>query len=48
MLDFELCAEFSDYGIVEVGTIVSDDPLRDAVPIDEVMLDEPGYKILGN
>ena len=48
MFDLELRAEFSDHGIVEIGTIVSDDPLRDAISIDKVMLDESSHHILGN
>ena len=48
MFDPELCAKFSDHGITKVGVIVSDDPLRDTIPADEVMLDEPGYGVLGN
>ena len=48
MLDLELHAEFSDHGVVEVGTIVSDDPLRDTIPADEVMLDESSHDVLGN
>ena len=48
MLDLELHAEFSNHSIVEVGTVVSDNPFRDVVSIDKVMLDEPGYNILGN
>ena len=48
MHDLELRVEFSDPGIVEIGTIVSDNSLRDTIPTDEVMLDEPGHDILGN
>ena len=48
MLDLELHVEFSDHGIVKVGTISSDDPLKDSIPTDEVMLDEPGHDVLGN
>ena len=48
MLDLEMHAEFSDHGIVKVGAIVSDDPFRDTIPADEVMLDELGYYVLGN
>ena len=32
----------------EVGTNVSDDPLRYTIPADEVMLDESGHDVLGN
>ena len=48
MLDLELRAKFSDHGVVKVGTIVNDDPLRDAIPTHEVMLDETGHDVLGN
>ena len=48
MLDFELNAEFSNHGIVKVGSVVDDDPFKDVVPTDEVMLDKPNYNILGN
>ena len=48
VLDFELDAEFSDHSVVEVGTIVSDDSLRDTILMDEVMLDESSHHILGN
>ena len=48
MLDFELRAEFNNHGIVEVGSIVSDDPFRDAVSAYKVMLDKSGYNALGN
>ena len=48
MLDLELHAEFSDYSVVEVSSIVCDDSLEDAIPKDEVMLNESSYHILGN
>ena len=48
MLDFELHAEFSDHRIVEIGSIIGDDPFRDVVLADEVMLDESGYNILSD
>ena len=48
MLDLELCAKFSDQDIVEVGTIISDDPLKDAISTYKVMFYELGYNILGN
>ena len=43
----ELHADFNDHGIVEVGTIFSDDPLRDAIPTYEVMFDDPSHHIIG-
>ena len=48
VLDLELHAEFSDHGIVEVGSVINDDPFRDVVPTDEVMLDKSGYNILSD
>ena len=48
MLDFELRIKFNDHSIVDIGSVISDDPFRDVVPADEVMLDKPGYNILGN
>src|ERR1044072_5170710 len=48
MLDFELRAEFGNNFVVEIGTIVRDNPFGDAVPIDKIMLDESSYNILGN
>ena len=48
MLDFELRAEFNNHGIVEVGSVVSDNPFRDVVSLDEVMLDKPGYNVLSD
>ena len=48
MLDLELHAEFSDHGIVEVDTIVSDDSLRDVRVIDKAILNELGHNVLGN
>ena len=47
ILDFELHSEFSDHNIVEVGNIVSDNPFRDVIPTNEVILDKSGYNILG-
>ena len=48
MLDFELRAECGDHSVVEIHTIISDDPLWDTIPIDEILFDEPGDNILGN
>ena len=48
MLDFELRTEFSDHSIVEVDPVVGDDPFRDVVTIDEVILDKSGYNVLSN
>ena len=48
MLDLELLAQGGDHSIVQVRTIVCDDPLRDIVTTYEIFLDEPGYNILCN
>ena len=48
MLDLELRAEFNNQGFVEVGTIVGDNPLMDAILTDKVILNEPGDNILGD
>ena len=48
MLDLELRAEFSDHGIVEVGTIVTDDSLGDTIPPDKVILDKLSHEVQGN
>ena len=40
MFNLELCAEFGDYFVVEIGTIVCDNPFRDAVLADEIIFDE--------
>ena len=48
MIDFKLSIECSDYNIIEVGSVVGDDAFRDIVPVDEVMLDKPGYNSLGD
>ena len=48
MLDFELSAEFHNHSIVEISSIVSDDPFGDTVTADEVMLDKPGYNVLSD
>ena len=47
-MDLELHAEFSDHSVVEISTIVCDNPFKDAIPIDKVMFDEPCNNILGN
>ena len=48
VFDFELHAEFRDHSIVEIGSIVCDDPFRDAIPTDKVILNKPGNNILGH
>ena len=48
MFDLELHVEFSDHSVVEVGTIVRADSIGDAIPTNEVMLNEADHHILGN
>ena len=48
MLDFELSAKLYNHSIVKIGSLVSDDPFRDTVSADEVMLDKTGYNIFCN
>ena len=47
VLDLELHAQCGDHIIVEIRTIVCDDPLWDTVPIYEILFDESGHNILG-
>src|ERR1044072_8552879 len=48
MLNLELRAEFDDHFIVEIGTVICDNPFGSAIPIDKIMLDESSHDILGN
>ena len=48
MLDHELSAKFSNHSIFEVSPIVGDDSFGDAIPTDEVTLNEHGHNILGD
>ena len=48
MLNLELLAQSGDYSIVQICTVVSDDPVGDTIPAYEVMLDEAGNHILCN
>ena len=48
MLDFELFVQGSDHSVIEICTIVNDDPFWDTIPADKVLLDEAGNNILGN
>ena len=42
MLDLEMHAEFCDHSVVEISTIVCDNPFRDTIPTYKVMLNESG------
>ena len=48
MLNFELLAQGGDHGVVEIHSIVSDDPFWDTIPENDILLDEAGNNILGN
>ena len=48
VLDLELHAEFCDHSVVEIGTIICDNPFGDAIPINKIVLNESGHTILGN
>ena len=48
MLNLELLTQGGDYSVVEICTIVSDDPLWDTVPANEILIDETGNNILSN
>ena len=46
MLNFELSAKFRNHSIIEIGSIIGDDPFRDTILAYEVVSDESGYHIL--
>ena len=48
MLDSELSAEFHDHRIIEISSIVGDNPFGDTVTTNDILLDESGYNVLGN
>src|ERR1051325_4891801 len=48
MLNLELRAEFGDHFVIEIGTIICDDPFGDVVPTYKIMLDESSHNIFGN
>ena len=48
VLNIELRAKLRDHSIVKIGTIVHDDPFRDSIPTDKVILNETSHNILGN
>ena len=48
MLNLELRAEFDDHLVVDIGTVVCDNPFKDAVSADELMFDESSHDILDN
>ena len=48
MLNLELLAQGGDHSIVEVRTVISDDPFWDTVPVNKILFDEAGNNILSN
>ena len=48
MINLELLAQSGDYSVVQICTIVCDDPVGDTIPAYEVLLDEAGNHILRN
>ena len=47
VLYLELLAELSDHLVVKIGTIVRNDPFRDAVSTDQIVSNEPCHDVLG-
>ena len=47
MLYLELITELGDHLVVEIGTIVHNDPLRYTVPTDQVVPNKTCYDVLG-
>ena len=48
MLNLELLAQSGDHSVVQVCTVVRDDPVGDTIPAYEVLLDEAGNHIFCN
>ena len=48
MINLELFAQSGDHSIVQICIVVCDDPVGDAVPAYEVLLDEAGNHIFRN
>ena len=46
MLSLKLLAQSGDHSIVHVCNVVSDDPFKDTILANEVLLDEAGNHIL--
>ena len=47
MLYLEFLAEFSDHLVVEIGTIVRNDPLWYTISTDQIMSDKSRHDVLG-
>ena len=48
MLSLKLLAQSGDHSIVQICTVVYDDPVGDTVAAYEILLDEAGNHILCN
>ena len=48
VIDLELHAEFRDHNVVEISTIICDNPFGDSILTYKVMLNEPGDHVLSN
>ena len=48
MLNFELLAQGGDHSVVQVCTVVSNDPIGDTISENKVLLNEAGNNILCN
>ena len=48
VLDLKLHGELCDHSVVQISTIVCDDPFGDALPTDKVMFNEPDDHIFSN
>ena len=45
---YELFAELRNHLIVQIGTVVCNNSLRDAISTDQIMLDKLRYDVLSN
>ena len=48
MLDLELLAQSGDHSVVQICTVIHDNPVGDTIPAYEILLDEAGNHILCN
>ena len=44
----ELLVELGDHLVVEIGTIIRNDPLWYTISTDKIVSDESGYHVLGD
>ena len=47
MLYLKLLAELGDHHIIEICTVVRNDPLGYTISTDQIVLDEPRHDVLG-